>query len=336
LSHFGFNSPEYLSILVVVPLLFLYALVLRRRRARYAVSFTNIELVSRVVAKHRTHWWRRLPLLLLALALATATVALARPRLQLTTAHRTATIILLNDVSGSMNARDVGQQRLAAGETRLQAAVTAMNDFLQEVPSNDKVGLVTFSDKVQILNQPTTNRSVVQSGLAVLKPQGGTALGTGVAAAVRTIVAALAKDGIQHRNGQYVPAAIVLESDGAQNRGKVTPTAAAELARAAGIRIYAVALGKRNGFVTEGTGFLRLRIPVPPDPGVTALLARETGGKAYAATTGPALDRVYRHLGSTIGTEPQITEITSWLEAAAAVFFVCGLGAARARGGALP
>jgi Ca-activated chloride channel family protein len=137
LSHFGFHSPEYLSILVVVPLLFLYALVIRRRRARYAVSFTNVDLVARIVASHRTHWWRRLPLLLLALALGTSTAALARPRIQLTTAHRTATIILLNDVSGSMNAHDVGQQRVGVGESRLEAAVTAMHDFLQEVPSND-------------------------------------------------------------------------------------------------------------------------------------------------------------------------------------------------------
>src|SRR5262249_54519737 len=154
-------------------------------------------LVARIVAGRRTHWWRRLPLLLLALALATSIVALARPRIQLTTAHRTATIILLNDVSGSMNAHDVGQQRVGTGESRLEAAVTAIHDFLQEVPSNDKVGLVTFSDKVQVLNQPTSNHSVVDSGLAVLKPQGGTALGTGVAAAVRIIVSSLAKDGVQ-------------------------------------------------------------------------------------------------------------------------------------------
>jgi Ca-activated chloride channel family protein len=336
MSHFAFSSPAYLGVLVVVPLLFLFALLIRRRRARYGVAFTNVDIITRLVARHPAHWWRRLPLLLIALALATATAALARPQVELTASHRTATVILLVDISGSMQASDVQQASVHLGETRLNAAQTAMHDFLQQVPKNDKVGLVSFSDRVQVLSPPTTNRGVVDSGISVLKPQGGTALGTGVATAVRQIVSSLAKDGVTHTVGKYAPAAIVLESDGAQNRGKITPFAAAELARAAGIRIYAVALGRRDGYVLEGTGFFALRIPVPPDPGVTGLLARTTGGKAYRATTGPAIDRIYRHLGSTIGSEPQKTEITSWFEAAAAVFFVCGLGAARARGGALP
>jgi Ca-activated chloride channel family protein len=336
LGHFTFSSPHYLIVLVVVPLLFLYAVFVRRRRSRYTVAFTNVDLVARLVARRPTHWWRRLPLILIALAMATSTAALARPRIQLTTSNRTATIILLVDISSSMQARDVGQQRVGIGESRLEAAVIAMHDFLGQVPSNDKIGLVTFSDKVQVINEPTTNHSVIDSGIAVLKPQGGTALGAGVAEAVKIIVSSLAKDGVHHTIGKYVPAAIVLESDGAQNRGTITPVAAGQLAQAAGIRIYGVALGKRNGFVREGNGFFQLRIPVPPDPGVVALLARQTGGKAYRATSGPGLDKIYRRLGSTVGSQPQVTEITSWFEAAAAVFLVCGLGAARMRGGALP
>ena len=334
--HFNFSSPDYLVALVVVPLLFLYGLVVRRRHSRYAVAFTNVDLVARLVAKRPTHWWRRLPLILIALALATSTAALARPRVQLTSSNRTATVILLVDISGSMQARDVGQSTVGIGESRLDAAVTAMHDFLQQVPSNDKIGLVTFSDKVQIVTQLTTNHSAIDGGLAVLKPQGGTALGTGVEAAVKLIVSSLAKDGVHHTTGKYVPAAIVLESDGAQNRGTISPVAAAQLAQAAGIRIYGVALGRRDGYVTEGSGFVQLRIPVPPDPGVVGLLARATGGKAYRATSGPILDRIYRHLGSTVGSQPQVTEVTSWFDAAAALFLVCGLGAARARGGALP
>ena len=334
MGHFTFSSPHYLIVLVIVPLLFLYAVVVRRRRPGYAVAFTNVDLVARLVARRPTHWWRGLPLILIALALATSTAALARPRIQLTTSNRTATIVLLVDISSSMQARDLGQI-VGRGQSRLEAAVAAMHDFLGQVPSNDKIGLVTFSDKVQVLNQPTTNHSVIESGLAVLKPQGGTALGAGVTEAVKVIVSSLAKDGVHHTIGKYVPAAIVLESDGAQNRGTITPAAAAQLAKAAGIRIYGVALGKRYGYVLEGkVGFFQLKIPVPPDPGVVALLGRQTGRKAYRATTGPGLDQIYRRLGSTVGSQPQVTEITSWFEAAAAVFLVCGIGAARMRGGA--
>jgi Ca-activated chloride channel family protein len=336
MGHFSFDSPGYLVFALVVPLLFVYAALVRRRRPKHAVAFTNADLVARFVAARPARWWRRLPLILLALALATASAALAGPQVELDSSHRTATVILLVDVSNSMQAHDVGQQRVGIGGSRLEAAVTAMRSFLAQVPKNDKVGLVTFSDKVQVIAEPTTDHSVIESGLAVLKPQGGTALGAGVAKAVQMIVSSLAKDGVHHTTGEYLPAAIVLESDGAQNRGTMTPPAAARLARDAGVRIYAVALGRRNGYVLQGSGFFQVRIPVHPDLGVVALLARETGGKSYRATTGPALDQIYRRLGSTIGTEPQVTEITSWFDAAAAVFLVCGVAAARARGGALP
>ena len=121
-----------------------------------------------------------------------------------------------------------------------------------------------------------------------------------------------------------------------QNRGTVSPFTAAKLAKAAGIPIYGVALGRRHSFIIQGTGYFALKIPVPPDPGVVALLARQSGGKAFRAATGPALNKIYRDLGSSIGTRPQVTEITSWFDAAAALLLVCGLSAARARGGALP
>lgn len=337
LHHFSFSSPGYLALLLIVPLLFGYALFIRRRRPRYAVSFTNVELLAGLVAQRPSRWWWRVPMILLALALSTSTAALARPRVELTTSNRTATVILLVDISGSMRALDIGARTAdTIGESRLTAAVQAMHEFLQEVPSNAKVGLVTFSDKVQEIVAPTTDHAAVESGLRVLVPQGGTALGAGVQAAVKILVSTLAADGVHHTTGTYVPAAIVLESDGAQNRGSISPLAAAGLAQAAGIRIYAVALGRRDGYVIQGSGFSALKIRVSPDPGVVALLARETGGKSYAASTGPALDGIYRHLGSTVGSRPQVTSITSWFAAAAAVLLVSGLLVARIRGAALP
>jgi Ca-activated chloride channel family protein len=329
LYHFSFGSPYFLVALVLVPLLFVYTARVRRRRPRYVVSFTNLNVLGGLPSAGRRPWWRRWPLILLALALATSSAALARPSIELTASDRGTTVVLLVDISGSMQAVDVGTQRLSA-------AVTAMHNFLQEFPDGDKVGLVSFSDKVQILQPPTTDHAAVDASIDTLKPQGGTALGTGVQVAVKLLVSTLAADGIHHVPGKYLPAAIVLESDGAQNRGTVSPFQAAELARAAGIRIYGVALGKKRGYITQGTGFFALKIPAPPDPGVVGLLARKSGGKAFAAASAPAIDKIYRDLGSSIGRHPQATEITSWFELAAAVFLVSSLVLARARGAALP
>jgi hypothetical protein len=97
-----------------------------------------------------------------------------------------------------------------------------------------------------------------------------------------------------------------------------------------------VALGTRHGFVTRGTGLLSRSIPVPPAPGTVALLARESGGQAFDATSAGSLGTIYRGLGSRLAHQPQLTEITSWFDLAAAVLLVSGVAAARVQGGLLP
>lgn len=329
LHHFSFGEPYWLFALLVVPLLVGFTIVVRRRRSRYTVAFTNLDMLEGVTVKRRSRWRRRIPLILLALALATAAAALARPRIQSTASNRGATIILLADVSGSMAATDVHP-------ARIYAAVNAMHDFLDVLPKNDKVGLVTFSDKVEVLEAPTTNYAAIHSRLDVLAPEGGTALGAGVQAAVKIIVSTLAASGVHHTVGHYLPAAIVLESDGAQDRGAVTPFAAATLAKETGIRIYGVALGTRHGYVAEGTGIFARQIRALPSPGTVGLLASESGGRAFSATNADKLSQIYRHLGTSVGRHDQLTEITSWFELAAAILLIAGVGAARARGAALP
>jgi Ca-activated chloride channel homolog len=327
--HFGFSSSRYLLVLVIVPLLFLFTALVRARRSRYAVAFTNLDVLAVATSRRRAQWPRRVPLIVLAFALAASAVALARPRIDLVSSDRGSTIILLADVSGSMQATDVYPERI-------YAAIIAMRDLVDELPKNDKVGLITFSDKVEVLHAPTTDFAAIDSGLDVLSPEGGTALGTGVEAAVETVVSTLAAAGVHHTSGHYLPAAIVLESDGAQDRGTVTPLAAAELAKAAGVRIYGVALGTRNGFITAGSGVLKETFKVPPDPTTVGLLARESGGQAFSATSAASLNTIYRNLGTSIGRHRQTTEITSWFEIAAAILLVSGVGIARARGAALP
>jgi Ca-activated chloride channel family protein len=329
LHHFGFVSPNSLWGLLVIPLLFLFAVVVRRRRSRYTVAFTSIDVLAGVVEERRPQWRRGIPLILLALALSTAVAAVARPRIRVIASDQSATIVLLVDVSGSMQATDVTPSRIAA-------AVASMHLFLDKLPASDKVGLVAFSDRTEIIDSPTTDRAAVGAGLDVLSPEAGTALGDGVAAAVKMIVSSLGAAGVHHQVGEFLPAAIVLESDGSQNRGKLTPFEAANLAKEAGIRIYGVALGTLGGEVTEGTGLLQQTIPVPPNPGTVALLARTSGGKAFSATTAGSLNSIYRGLGSTVGRHSEAKEITAWFELIAAILLVAGIGTARAWGSSLP
>jgi Ca-activated chloride channel family protein len=317
----SFSSPLLLLALLVVPAIFVYALAVDRRRSRYAVAFTNLELLAAVVDRRRS-WRRWIPLALLLLALTTAATALARPSATLSVPANNGTVIFLVDVSGSMRAGDVEP-------TRLDAAVNAMRIFLDRLPSSSKVGLVAFSEQPQVLAPPTADHQLVRDQLGYLVPETATALGDGLAAAVKLAVSSLAHAGVHRERGQYLPAAIVLESDGAQNRGSLQPQQAARIARAAGVRVYGVALGTPTGSISSGFGVNVSPIAVPPDPAAVRAISKITGGRAFTARNATRLTSIYKSLGSSISHKPERREITSWFAAAAAVFLLGAVGAGR-------
>jgi Ca-activated chloride channel family protein len=324
----SFSSPLLLLTLLVVPAIFVYALAVDRRRSRYAVEFTNVDVLAAVMDQRRS-WRRWIPLALLLLALATAASALARPNASLSVRSSNRMVIFLVDVSGSMRASDLEP-------TRLDAAVTAMRGFLDHVPPSLKVGLVSFSSQPHVLAPPTADHQLVRDQLGYLAPESATALGDGLAAAVKLAVSSLARVGIHPQHGQYLPAAIVLESDGAQNRGRLQPRQAARIARAAGVRVYGVALGSPTGSITSGYGINVGPTGAPPDPSSVREISKITGGRAYTARNATRLTGIYTSLGSRISHRTERREITSWFAVAAAVFLLGAVGAGRLVEGRLP
>jgi Ca-activated chloride channel family protein len=335
----SFTSPWFLFALLIVPLTLALALWFDRRRARYAVAFTNLELLAAVAGTRRRSWKRWLPLALFLLALAAASTALARPRATVSVPASRATVVLLVDVSGSMRAADVKP-------TRLGAAQAAMGAFADRVPKGVKVGLVTFSTGPNLLVIPTTDRAILHEGIDLLSPEAGTAIGDGLQMAVQTVKGAVG-DAPRSKDGK-VPGAIVLLSDGAQTRGVLTPLDGAALARAAGIRVFTVALGTNNGTLdpsTFGFGFggggggglgRTRRFPVRPDPVTLAAIARETDGKTYRAQSASKVEEIYKQLGASIAHKSAKREISSWFAGGAALLLLLSLGSARLTGERLP
>ena len=331
----SFGSPWLLPLLLIVPAVAVAAWWLERRRARYAVAFTNLDLLASVVERRRRPLVL-VPLLLFLLALAAATAALARPRAVISTPSDRATVVLLVDVSGSMRADDVKP-------TRLDAAANAMSAFVDRLPKQVRAGLISFSSGPNILVPPTTDRSLMHEGIELLTPEGGTAIGDGLGVAVQTVKAAVG-DVPRNKEGK-IPGAIVLLSDGAQTRGTLTPLQGAAMARQAGIRVFTVALGTNHGTlgpsafgfgggggVFPGGG----RFPVRPDPVTLAAIARATGGQTFRAQSAEKVNRVYKELGASIASRHVTREITSWFAGAAALLLLGSLGAARITGGRLP
>src|SRR4051794_16056285 len=304
----SFGHPILLLTLLVLPLAVLAYVLLERRRARYAVTFTNLDVLASVAGGPSPR--RYVPPALFLLALGLLCVALARPHRSTLVASDKATVILVVDVSGSMHATDVKP-------TRLGAAQAAVRLFLERVPKRVKVGLIAFSSEPQIAAPPTTDRDLVRRSLDeldFLQAYGGTAIGDAIASATELGQKSVGKrkkpETIAYAIAQKNPlVSILFLSDGKQTRGSLSPLAGAQRAKAAGIPVYTVALGTPNGVLNRPFGFggngMPTRIPVPPDPAMLRMVANMTGGKFFDARFADALQSAYKQLGSKVGRGPR-------------------------------
>jgi Ca-activated chloride channel family protein len=325
----SFVSPLRLLVLLAVPLALAFAIWLARRPARDPVVFTNFEVLAGAIGSPIRRVRRWMPAAFLLAGLIAATTALAVPRVRIQVPEQNGTVVFLVDVSGSMRSSDISP-------TRLQAAANAMRTFVAHLPKSYKVGLVAFSSQPQVLLEPTTDRKEIDTALTYLQPEAATAIGDGLSAAVQVTKSSLAAAGVKKTPGHKLPAAIVLESDGAQNMGTLSPTQGAELAKRAGIPVDGVALGTPNGTVSYGFGDFATTIPVPPDPAVVARIAQITGGRSYTAQSAGRLSSIYTSLGSSIGREHKWSMVTGWFAAAAAGLMFAAIGLGRIWGSPLP
>ena len=99
-----FQAPLLLGLLAVVPLVAAVYALQQRRARKFAVRYTNVDLLIAVAGRS---WTRHLPALLALLALAALLIALARPQRTVAAERREATVMLVFDTSGSMLATDV-------------------------------------------------------------------------------------------------------------------------------------------------------------------------------------------------------------------------------------
>ena len=310
----SFSWPLVLLALLLIPLALLAYWWMQQRRAKYAVRFTNLDLLANVVDASPGRR-RHLPALFALAALAALIVAMARPQTVVAVPRDDATVLLTMDSSASMTATDVPP-------TRLDAAKSASSSFLDRLPERFRTGLVSFSSTVSVLQEPTEDRDAVRTALDTIEGDVGTALGDAIVESV-----ALAPDpDEQERSGGKSLFAILLLSDGANSVGR-EPLEVLDEAKQAGVPIYTIAFGTPQGTVeiTNDAGFTQT-YNVPPDPETLRRVAEETGGRFFEAPTEAELEAVYREIGSQVSYEDEHRELTAAFAGAGAVFLLLGAG----------
>ena len=336
-----FLQPFMLWSLLLVPLMLGGYVWLLRRKRKQTVSFSAVAWILQNM-ETPSPWRRHVPPALLAVALALLLFASARPMARVTLPADYMTLIMAMDVSRSMLAEDVDP-------SRIKAAQKAAKEFLQDLPPNVRVGVVSFAGNAQVVQHVTNQRDELVAAIDRFQLQRGTATGSGLLLSLATLrpeahidlESALynpnpygysdpsasgsnggaksldAKPAVKERPpeppGSYKGGAIVLLSDGRRTTGP-DPLLAAKKAADLGVRVYTVGFGTPNGFIPgyEGYSFF-----TQVDEEALKAVAKITEADYFKAGSAEDLKKVYQHLSTQFTLEKRDTEITSLLAGAA-------------------
>lgn len=335
--------PGFLYLLALIPLLVLVYIFILCRRRPYAVRFSSLSLVREAVGK-QSQVRRHLPFVLFLLAMSSLVVAMGRPISTVTLPAANATIILSIDVSRSMCSTDISPNRL-------EAAKSAALDFIEAQEANVQIGVVAFAGYAVVIQEPTTDRNLLENAVQNLTTARRTAIGSGLL----TSLEALSEiddsipspfSGVEPEpmpEGEYAPYMVVLLTDGVNTTGP-EPLFAAEYAKTRGIRVYTIGFGTDQnespmncggfqggpndfgqfffgGGGGGGGGNFRRGI----DEETLKQVAAMTGGAYFAASSTGELEDVFRNLPVQLMTVTEITEISVIFAALGAVFVLLAI-----------
>ncbi|MEV4123565.1 VWA domain-containing protein [Nocardia sp. NPDC049707] len=299
MSFSDFAAPLWFAFALVVLALTVGYLLVQRHRTRQTLRFANMELLETVAPK-RSGPARHIPVALGLIGLLALTVGLAGPMADKRVPRNRATVILVIDVSLSMQATDVTPSRLAAAQK-------AAKGFVDDLTPGINLGLVTFAGTASLMVSPTTNHDQVITAIDHLRLAERTATGEGIFTALQAIETF---GNLLGGGTEPPPARIVLESDGKQTvpanqndpRGGYT---AARQAKSKKVPVSTISFGTTWGKVEipreQGDGVDE--VPVPVDDAALQQIANLSGGNFFTAASLADLRSAYSTLSDQIGYE---------------------------------
>jgi Ca-activated chloride channel homolog len=305
-----FLQPDWFWALTLLPLVVLWR---GRRGPVAAIEYSDVSLARDLARRTRSRiggvvWL--FPIVAAALMI----VGLARP--QRTQSQTTVTangidIVLALDISGSMQALDFKVDNTRVN--RIAVVKSVVSKFIDERP-NDRIGLIAFAGAPYIVSPLTLDHDWLQQNLERINVgigDDGTAIGSAIAAAVNHLRTTTAKSRV-----------IILLTDGVNNTGKIPPLAAAEAARALGVKVYTIGVGVRGKApipVRDEAGNTHVVMAyVDVDETTLQSVANDTGGQFYRATDTDSLQKIYEQINryetsaQSVEKFEQVKELYRW------------------------
>lgn len=251
---FRFGDPNLLLLLILVPVLGLFAYVSFRRKQRALETFGNVELIRRL-CNGFSQRRRTLKSVLLLAGLAFLLLALARP--QFGTRIETVTregqdIFIALDVSLSMLAEDIRPNRLEKAKREIAAMIDRLD--------GDRIGLIAFAGEAFVACPLTLDYAAARMFLSAIDADLIPLPGTALAEAVRRAQASF----VEGENRNKV---LIIITDGEDHDGSLEDavTEAAE----EGVVIYPIGVGTPRG----------VPIPVKGESGQSPSFKRDQNGE---------------------------------------------------------
>lgn len=300
----NFESPYLLYLLLLlIPMIVYY--VYQLRRGGVTMTISTIDALRSAPRTFR-YYLRHIPFVLRCMAFALLVVALARPQSVEQSRNINSEgidIVMAIDISGSMLARDFEPDRLTASK---KVAGSFISDRY-----GDRIALVAFAGEAFTLSPLTTDQGSLQTLLAQLRSgiiEDGTAIGNGLATALNRMRESSAKSKV-----------IILLTDGVNNRGEISPSTAAQIAKEMGVKVYTIGVGTQGmapypRVDPYGKIIDYVNVEVEIDEAVLRDIAESTGGEYFRATNNDKLKAIYDQINQMEKSEVEISERTLYSE----------------------
>ena len=290
----GFNDPLILVFLVVLPVLYVIYWQIMNRRKKEAMKFSHLGFIKTALGNKKKNKRGEILFSLTLLALGFMIIGLANPHIPLEQTKEGVNVVLVIDISGSMQATDYEP-------SRIEAAKASAELLLESLQPKDHVGIVTFeSGATTAAYLSPYKENVIEKLRSIVAKEGQTAIGDGLALGIDMASSIPNKKKV-----------VILLSDGVNNAGVINPNQAIEFANLENIQVYTIGMGS-EGKVVIGHDWMGNPVYAELDEATLQAIASETGGEYFRSVDQQTLDTIYQNIGEEIEREKEETNIKDW------------------------
>ena len=301
----GFEHELVLLFLLVVPgLFYLYHKVLVKKK-KAAIQFSNLSYLKSAIGNKK---YSKRDSFLFYVSIGVVIfmiIGFADPHIPLDQTKEGVNVVLVIDVSGSMQANDYPPNRLESAKHSAEILINSLQP-------KDNVGIVTFETGATTAAYLSPYKDkVIEKLHDILPREGKTALGDGLSLGIDMATSVPNKKKVA-----------ILLSDGVTNAGVITPEEAVSFAKSNNIQVYTIGLGSTDK-VALGYDYFGNPQYAELDESTLKAIAEQTGGKYFKSVDSNTLNNVYKNISQDIKREKEETSIKEWFFAVAlGLFFV--------------